>query len=212
MTPVREMSTGEKLKLTAILVCAGLAGCALGWWLLHNGSPIRGTVIGLLGLFCVIAGFGPKSLTAACPYCGAKIDSISRKDRGDGEQVRCEKCSEYAVVNAALLRPLDPATTSEKPKFESPVFKNSVWPRGCVACGETPVRFDDLSKTSLNAPAAVLGVIRVARGSVTGVPYCDKHRDNISLKVNRDKKLIMSWTSLRMMRKYLAANRSRQTY
>jgi len=212
MSPVREMSTGEKLKLTAMLVGAGLAGCAFGWWLLQNGSPVRGAIIGLVGLFCVIAGFSPKNLTAACPYCGAKLDSISRKNRGDGEQVHCEKCYEYSVVNAGVVRPLDPATTSDNPKFESPVFKNSLWPKGCVACGEPPVRFDDLSKTSLNAPAAVLGMVKVARGSVTGIPYCDKHRDKISLKVNSDKKLIMCWTSLRMMRKYLAANRSRQAF
>jgi len=212
MNPVQEMSLGEKLKLSATLVGVGLAACAFGWWLLQNGSPIRGVVVGLFGLFCVAAGLGPKNLTAACPYCGAKIDTISRKNRGEGEQVHCEKCHEYSTVNAGILRALDPATTSEQPKFESPAFKNCVWPKGCVACGEPPVRFDDLSKTSLNAPAAALGVVKVAWGSIKGIPYCDKHRDKLSMKVTVDKKLMLCWTSLRMMRRYLAANRNRQTY
>ena len=64
----------------------------------------------------------------------------------------------------------------------------------------------------MNLTAAALGIIRVARGSVTGVPYCDKHRDKVSLKVNTDKKLLLCWTSLRMMRRYLAANRARQQF
>ena len=211
-TPVREMSLGEKLKIAVILLGAGVGLCALGYWLLQNGSPIRGTIAGLFGLFCVIAGFSSKALTAACPYCGAKIDTIARKNRGEGEQVHCEKCHEYSIVNAGLVRPLDPATTSPTPKFESPVFRDNIWPKGCVACGAPPVRFDDLSKTTVGAPAAVLGGLQIIRGSVSGIPYCEKHRNSLSLKVSVDKKLILCWTSLRMMRRYLAAHRNGQTY
>jgi hypothetical protein len=50
------------------------------------------------------------------------------------------------------------------------------------------------------------------RGSVSGIPYCEKHRDQIQLKIGSDKKMIMCWSSLRMMRRYLAANRNRQAY
>ena len=41
-SPVREMSLQEKLKITALLVGVGLVLAAFGWWLLQNGSPIRG--------------------------------------------------------------------------------------------------------------------------------------------------------------------------
>jgi len=211
MNPIREMSFADKLKLTATLVGVGLALCALGWLLLHFDMPIKGGLAALVGVFCVVAGLGPKNLVSACPFCGAKLETIPRKDRGEGQQIRCEKCSEYSTPNAGVLRPLDPSSVmSDTPKFESPVFRNAVWPKGCVACGEPPVRFDDLSKTSVNAPAAVLGVISVARGSISGVPYCDKHRDNMKLKIGSDKKMFLCWTSLRMMRRYLAANRNRQ--
>lgn len=211
MSPIREMAFAEKLKVTAMLVGAGLALCALGWWLFHNGMPIKGAIAGLFGLFCVIAGLGPKALVSSCPFCGTKIDTISRKDRGEGKHVRCEKCSEYSIANAGVLRPLDPkSVVSDKPEFESPVFRNGVWPKGCVLCGEPPVRFDDLSKTSLNASAAALGMVKIAWGSIKGVPYCDQHRDKMTLKIGSDKKMFLCWTSLRMMRRYLAANRNRQ--
>ena len=47
---------------------------------------------------------------------------------------------------------------------------------------------------------------------MSGIPYCDKHRDTLALRVGSDKKLFLRWTSLRMMRRYLAANRGRQAY
>ncbi len=206
------MSAGEKLKITAILIAFGLALCAGSWWLLHHDTTFWGIVAGAFGLFCVVAALSPKTLKAACPYCGMSITTISRKDRGEGEQIHCERCYEYSTVHAGIVSPLDPATMSETPKFESPVFQNSVWPKGCVACGEAPVRFDDLSKTTVGTLPAMMGRLQVVRGSVNGIPYCDKHREKVSLKIAVDKKLIMCWTSLRMMRRYLAANRNRQVY
>jgi hypothetical protein len=74
------------------------------------------------------------------------------------------------------------------------------------------VRLDDLSKTTVGAAHALLGRVAIVRGSVSGIPYCEKHRDKLALKIGVDKKLILCWTSLRMMRRYLAANRSRQAY
>jgi len=47
---------------------------------------------------------------------------------------------------------------------------------------------------------------------VSGIPYCSKHRDVLALKVDMDKKLYLAWTSLRMMRRYLAANLKRPVY
>jgi hypothetical protein len=211
-SPVREMSLGEKLKIILKLAAFGLALCAGSWWLLHNGYMFYGISAGACGALFVIAALGGTNLTAACPYCGASIDTIATKDRGEGKQIHCEKCYEYSTVNTGILRPLDPATTSETPKFESPVFRNCVWPKGCVACGEAPVRFDDLSKTTVGGVQALMGHLAVIRGSVSGIPYCDKHRDKVSLKVSSDKKLWLCWTSLRMMRRYLAANRNRPVH
>jgi hypothetical protein len=211
-SPIVDMSLVEKLKIALTLTGAGLALGAGSWWLLHNGNTFWGIVAGACGLFCVVAGFSGTTLKAKCPYCGTTIDTIAPKDRGEGTYLRCEKCNEYSTANAGILRPLDPATVSETPKFESPVYQKSVWPKECVACGETPVRFDDLSKTTVGAIPALMGRLQVIRGSVSGIPYCDKHRDKISLKIGTDKKLILCWTSLRMMRRYLAANRNRQVY
>jgi hypothetical protein len=209
-SPIRDKSMGEKLKTLVLSLCIGVALSAVSWLMLHDGYTLYGIVAGAIGLFAVIAGFSGSTLKAACPYCGASIDAILNRE--EGRQERCATCSEYSTVNAGLLRPLDPATTSEPPKFESPVFRNGVWPKGCVVCGEPPVRFDDLSKTTLGAVPALMGHLQIVRGSIRGIPYCDKHRDKMSLKVGSDKKLFLCWGSLRMMRRYLAANRNRQVY
>jgi predicted RNA-binding Zn-ribbon protein involved in translation (DUF1610 family) len=211
-SPVREMSATEKLKITIPLLALGPAFCMASWWLFHNGFIFFGISSGGVGLLCIAAAFSKKNLKAACPYCGTALESIPQKDRGEGRHVHCDKCHEYSTVNAGILRPLDPATTSETPTFESPVFHNSLWPKGCVACGEAPVRFDDLSKTTVGALPALVGRIQILKGSISGIPYCSKHRDQLSMKIGVDKKMILCWTSLRMMRRYLAANRNRPVY
>jgi hypothetical protein len=206
------MSVGEKLKITIPLLLIGPVLCAASWWLFHHGAIFLGVTAGGCGLLCIAAAFATKNLKAACPYCGASVESIQAKDRDEGQYVICETCHEYSTVNAGILRPLDPNTAPETPTFESPVFLNSLWPKGCVACGAPPARFDDLSKTTVGALPALIGMVQIVRGSIGGVPYCDKHRDKLSLKINIHKELILCWTSLRMMRRYLVANRNRPVY
>jgi hypothetical protein len=50
---------------------------------------------------------------------------------------------------------------------------------------------------------ALMGHLQMVRGSISGIPYCDRHRDKMSLKVGSDKKLFLCWGSLRVMRRYL---------
>jgi hypothetical protein len=57
-----------------------------------------------------------------------------------------------------------------------------------------------------------MGHLQIVRGSISGIPYCDIHRDKMSLNVGSDEKLFLWSSSLRMMRRYLAANRNRQVY
>ncbi len=209
-TPVQKKSLAENLKHIAHVLGLSSILCVGSWLLLSYGYLLYGVVSGGLGVLSIFAAFGGAKNKAACPYCGASIDIQSYHK--EGTQIQCEKCHEYSQRNVSLLRALDPATTSETPKFESPVFKNSLWPKACVACGEPPVRFDDLSKTTVGALPALVGHLQIIRGSVKGLPYCDKHRDKLSLKVGSEKKLLLCWTSLRMMRRYLAANRNRPAY
>jgi hypothetical protein len=206
-SPIQSRSAGDKVKTFATALPLGTALCSASWWLFHHGFTFYGISAGLVGVFAVIAAFAGSAEKAACPFCGASMDVL---DRTEGRKIRCEKCSEYSGVNAGLARPLDAATISEKPEFESPAFRNGIWPKGCVACGAPPVRLDDLSTTSIGGAAVLVGVLQVMRGAVKGVPYCANHRDKLALKATSDKKLFLRWTSLRMMRRYLAANRGSQ--
>ncbi len=211
-TPITEMSAQEKLQIRLAMFGIAVVCLPAAWWLFQHSYTFWSIVSGLLGLFCLVAGFSGTTLKAACPYCGNKIDGITVRDRGEGKRYRCQHCSEYSVANGGLMRPLDPSTVSDKPEFESPVFQKSVWPRGCVVCGAPPTHFDDLSKTTIGAVHALMGRIAIVRGSVKGVPHCDKHRESLQVKIGIDKKLYLAWTSLRMMRRYLAANRAKQVF
>jgi len=207
--PIVEHSAMQKIKNFVLMLGIGVVLCVVSWWLLHNGFLFYGISSGAIGLFCVIGSFFCSVKKSSCPYCGGALDIL---DLREGRRVRCEKCNEYSTVNVGLLKPLDPATISETMEFESPVFRSSLWPNGCVACGAQPVRFDDLAKTSLGGAAALLGHVQVLRGSVKGIPYCDKHKEKLGLKVTGEKKMFFRWSSLRMMRKYVAANRNQPTY
>jgi len=208
--PILDKSIGEKLKALAICLSIAVVLGGASWFLLQLGYRFYGLAAGAVAVFAVIAAFGGSTLKSTCPYCGSPVDSILNRE--EGRQVQCEKCFEYSTVNVGILRPLDPATKSETPKFESPAYKQAAWPNACVACGEPPSRCDDLSKTTVGALPALMGHLQIIRGSVSGIPYCDKHRDKLALKVGSDKKLLLQWTSLRMMRRYLAANRNRPAY
>ena len=204
MSPIQSRSASENAKNFALLFLLGVGLCGASWWLLHNGFTFYGISAGVCGLFALLASFFPQE-KATCPFCGASVDILDRKE---GRKIRCEKCSEYSIVNAGLLRPLDPTITSEQPEFECPAFLFGRWPKGCVVCGAPPVRLDDLSTTSVGGAALLVGGLQIMRGAVKGVPYCAQHRDKLALKVTIDKKLALRWTSLRMMRRYLAVNRA----
>src|SRR5947209_14991871 len=169
MSPIQSRSASEKAKNFASVFLIGAILCSASWWLVHNGYIFFGVSAGLVGLFALIAAFGGSQEKATCPFCGATIDLLDRKE---GRKIRCEKCSDYSIVNAGLIRPLDATATSEKPEFESPAFRNGRWPNGCVACGAPPVRLDDLSTTSVGGAMLLVRRLQIMREAVKGMPYC----------------------------------------
>jgi hypothetical protein len=204
-SPLTKMSPEEARRNTIgiLLVGAGLIG--VGGLLWHFGHTIWAGIVGGLGLLFLVMIFSPKTLIAACPYCGHRITGLLESPEPKEQQ--CEKCFEYSLVKNQTVSPLGPSTVSEVPRFETPVFDSSRWPKGCVACGAPPTRLDDLSQRSVNATMLVVGRVSVMKGSVEGVPYCAAHKDNLELVVKQDRSLRLRWCSLRMMRRYLAANR-----
>lgn len=137
--------------------------------------------------------------------------------------LRCEHCGEYSQVRDKIVKPLDPSTYSESPRFESAMFKQGSMPNACVSCGGPATRIDTVTKSSLNKTLAVAGAARLVSGtpglavfhnkqaSIT-VPYCDQHRDKLALSFDWRKRPVLSWCSLAMMRRYLAVNRGKEKY
>jgi hypothetical protein len=120
----------------------------------------------------------------------------------DAKPLQCTRCWEYAARDSDRLRPLDPSTVSSTPTFRAPIFKNARWPKACVGCGAEPTRFGRVTTYGLIV-AQILIAMRIPRG----VPYCDVHRDLVHLDIALSREVYLRWTSLGMMRRYLAANR-----
>lgn len=200
--------------LAAIFIVAG----AICFWMSHSAA---GYVLGGLGLVFLFSIFSKKTDVGQCPYCMAQFRD-SKLTVKDG-LLRCEQCGEYSQVANMTVKPLDPTTYSNSPKFESAVFKQGSMPNACASCGAPATRLDTVSTSSMNKTLAVASAARLMTGTPglavfsnkqasVGIPYCDQHRDAVALGFDWRKKPILTWCSLRMMRRYLAVNRGKEKY
>jgi len=163
-----------------------------------------------------------------CPFCGAWLESMP-----DPELIRCERCSEYSQIGVFGIAPFNPTAVAEKPVFRSPAFDNALWPRGCVVCGATPIRFDEARAVRYQArrwlSGAYIAFAPFPAAQIEGIPYCGQHHDGIQVVPPKEfttwsvlnimpgfgkeasqkrRQAYMLWRSLPMMRRYLAANRA----
>jgi hypothetical protein len=137
--------------------------------------------------------------------------------------LRCEKCGEYSQVANKQVKPLDPNSFSESPKYQALIFKQGSMPNLCACCGAPATRLDTVSTNSMNKTLAVAGAARLVAGAPgvaifsskqasISIPYCGDHRNNVTLSFDWRKRPVLTWSSLRMMRRYLAVNRGKQRY
>jgi len=177
----------------------------------------------------VVLFFGRNAPVGTCPFCGGLIQ---RYNRVRPEPVRCEHCSEISKLENERLSPYNPNAVAETPIFRSPAFENGVWPNGCVQCGAPPSWFDDAQAVRYQARRLATPLVSSIylphpAARVTGVPYCERHREAIQVippkemfawtpwryvpgfaeRMEERRKAFLMWRSLPMMRRYLEANR-----
>ena len=82
-------------------------------------------------------------------------------------------------------------------------------PRGTRAYEEANFNAVPLGVIEWSAGFLVVGTVRVKTFKLSGVPYCNAHKNAVELKTGTGNKLYLDWRSLAMMRRYLTANRGR---
>lgn len=203
-----DMTPSEVRTARLLQAAFGLVLGAVAFVLYLNGHMFWTVVFSLGATFFLALMFMPNSKVAICLYCGHR--NIGSDMQDEKKELQCERCYEYLVVDRGTVRAMAADTVSEQPRFVTPVFQDAEWPVACAACGAVPTRFDELKSTSVNVVALAIGRVRTMSGMVRGVPYCDQHKECVTLSVTQDRKLELKWSSLRMMRRYLALNRSRE--
>lgn len=190
-----------------VLLGLGLAAIFDANWMFYVCA-----VLGVLGgILMIVDAFVGR--VAPCPYCDHLFGSAA-SSAGDealvaspeARALQCGHCGEYATLQNGEVRAHDPRAVADTPTFESSLYKDSRWPRGCLACGSPPTRFDDLCATDVDVAKLLVGALSTYTAHINGIPYCDAHKDGIKLKVYNDT-VSLRWRSLAMMRKYRAANR-----
>lgn len=207
---VVKMSQEAALKHTLQMIFMGLCCLVPAYFLWTSNNHGWAIFLGIMGVVLTISAFTKKNLVASCPFCSFEIYGILA-DKTKPQEMRCKQCYEYSVVQGGKITPMDPNTSSDKPRFRSPVFENAVWPAGCVACGAPPTRRESLEDRSVNAVGLAMGRVMVSKASLSNVPYCDVHKNSIELIIRQDKKMDLKWCSLKMLRHYLALNRSKKS-
>jgi hypothetical protein len=205
---VIKMSPEAARKHTIQTIVAAVCCFVPAFFLWRNDHLVWTFIVGALGMLIFLSAFGEKSLVAPCPFCDAAIRGIQS---GPRQEVRCQRCYEYSVVEDDKVKPMDPNTSNDIPRFLAPVFDGAVWPPACVACGAPPARFDTIEDRTVNKVGLVLGRVIVNRGSLSNVPYCHVHKDNVKLIVRQGNAMDLQWCSLRMMRLYLALNKGKRS-
>ena len=94
----------------------------------------------------------------------------------------CPSCSDYSIVEGMRIRPLENPAEPDGLPFTSPLYKDSCWPKGCVACGAPPNRLEEVSGETVQASSLVVGRLVVAKGKAPGVPYCSAHKDALEVR------------------------------
>lgn len=199
--PVRRKHITQCVMLGLIL---GIPGGIL----VYERIWVFGIILSVLSILMFVAAFSSGLWVAACPYCSAIFaPTAGLKPDAEGKLFQCSQCFEYSTLQNGRVKPYDSLAISEVPKFRSPVFKEGVWPKGCVACGAPPVRLDDVKTRSVNYGMLAFGRIWVTSGKASGIPYCEKHKDAVDLQFDQQKRMWLEWCSLQMMRRYLDINR-----
>jgi hypothetical protein len=209
--PMRKPTHAEATHQVQSGLVGMVIGVLVGGALLYFGFKILGGAA--LLFFCgvsLLILFGSKDEVSDCPFCGAALHYLGNPDpNGIPRPVQCRKCWEYSGFQKGFVSPYNPNAIEERPTFRSPLAQSVVWPNGCVQCGATPTRFDEVGTFAVNKGLLVVGAVRVKTFKLAGVPYCDAHKKAVEMKTEIGNKLFLDWRSLGMMRRYMAANRGR---
>lgn len=211
--PLRKPTHAEAKEKLQLGIGGGVVGLVIGVPLFYFGFKVIGGAILLLlcgGSLLIVSSH--KDEVSDCPFCGAALHNLPEADpNGVPKPVQCRKCWEYSGLQKGFVSPYNPNAVEERPTFRSPLAQSVVWPNGCVQCGATPTRFDEVGTFAVNKGLLVVGAVRVKTFKLGGVPYCNAHKNAVEMKTEIGNRLFLDWRSLPMMRRYVAANRGRFT-
>jgi hypothetical protein len=176
--------------MSAVFAISG----AVAYW---RGHSIAACILGGLGVVLFISVFSKKTDVGQCPHCMANFTATPMLVKSGLS--RCEKCGGYSQVADNVVKPMDPSTYSDSPKFESTLFKQGSMPNACAGCGAPATRLDTVTSSSMNKTLAVAGAARLMTGTPglavfsskqasISIPYCEQHRNAVTIGFDWRKK------------------------
>jgi len=202
-----------RIKKAVEMIVAGGFVCFLGWvaslfivhWLLYVGFAI-GVLTLVFALNAIRAG-----KIGNCPYCNGVVGEGDKdvSPNNENEMIECSTCHELIISHKGAIRAFSLADAEGKEELQVSVFKDGVWPNECLVCGAPVEHTEDAAKMGFNAAKLLVGTLSISRGSIKNIPYCKKHTKAVRLK-SEDDKLLLIFTDLGALRRYISVNKGKQ--
>lgn len=149
-----------------------------------------------------------KSQCASCPYCGFEVGAKSMLQLSVDDkklQFACDRCFEWLLSDGGKIRAFREADVDKQKQFDCPVIANGVWPNECIVCGAAPTRHLNARTFGVGLGSLLVGRLSVSYGSVKNIPYCDVHKDAVTVK-DSENKLWAVFDDYGARRRYLYVN------
>jgi hypothetical protein len=212
VTQLRSTSASAKSVkiLAAIVGVAVIVGIVwfIGRLFFWKWSTWAALAIGAYFLFENVRGI-LKSQCAACPFCHKDVGSGSLLNLSfddQGKQFACESCFEWLISDKGQIRAFRETDIGDRKQFDCPVFANGVWPNECIVCGAPPTRHLNARTFNVGLGTLLIGKLSVSYGSVKNIPYCNEHKDAVTVK-SFDRKIWADFNDYSARRRYLNTNR-----
>ncbi|MDX2359274.1 MAG: hypothetical protein QNK23_00615 [Crocinitomicaceae bacterium] len=194
-TPLRGVSAFQFILKAGFIIGAGtlFALIVYGIGYFFDLSWLVYTAYGLELLFIAMGVMvAARAKVGDCPYCGATVGGGATKalntDGKKQERTECSNCHEwlFSMNKKGFIRPFTAQDAKGRSHFDAPVFKKSVWPNECIICGHKATHFERANTTKFNAEQLLVGSLSVSSASISNIPFCEKHGDEVSIKIKDD--------------------------
>ena len=216
ITPLRRASAFQFLIKAGFIIGAGTLFAAIvygiGYFFEFNWLIYMAYGLELIFLFFGIFS-GLTAKVGDCPYCcetvGKGTNNALNLDGKKQERTECMNCHEWllSMNQKGFIRSYTTEDAKGGSHFDAPIFKQSSWPNECIICGKNTTHFERAKTTKFNAEQLLVGSLSISSASISSIPFCDEHGDEVTVKIKDDHPRVV-FPNFGALKRYIHINKN----